>query len=83
LQWWGRLRDARSLQSLIYKWRREARKAADAWGFAAVVVETVPPAAPLSAESTPEPYVVVVKVRVARVRRHPVAHSESSLQRTS
>jgi transposase len=41
--------------SLVYKWRREARKAADACGFAAVVVETATAhSSGLSAESTPE-----------------------------
>jgi len=55
--------------SLVYKWRREAQKAADACGFAPVVVETPTPASPtLPAASAPEPYVVVVEVKDARVR---------------
>ena len=51
--------------SLVYKWRREARKSADATapGFAPVVIEALP-RAPLSAPaSEPEPSVIVVEVK--------------------
>jgi transposase len=55
--------------SLVYKWRREARRAASACGFVPVVVETSPPvsAAPPAA-SPSEPGVIVVEVKEARVR---------------
>jgi transposase len=55
--------------SLVYKWRREARRAASACGFVLVVVETSPPvsAAPPAA-SPSEPGVIVVEVKEARVR---------------
>jgi transposase len=55
--------------SLVYNWRREARRAASAYGFVPVVVETSPPvsAAPLAA-SPSEPGVIVVEVKEARVR---------------
>ena len=49
--------------SLVYKWRREARRAASACGFVPVVVETAPPAA-----SPSEPGVIVAEVKEARVR---------------
>ena len=55
--------------SLVYKWRREARKAAGACGFAPVVVEAPPSVSPaLPAASVSEPCVVVVEVKDARVR---------------
>ena len=55
--------------SLVYKWRREARKAASACGFAPVIVETPPPASPATpAASAAEPGVIVVEVKEARVR---------------
>ena len=55
--------------SLVYKWRREAGRAASACGFVPVVVETSPPvsAAPPAA-SPSEPGVIVVEVKEARVR---------------
>ncbi len=53
--------------SLVYRWRREARKSA--CGFAAVVVEMLPPvSAALRAASASEPRLVVVEVKDARVQ---------------
>jgi transposase len=57
--------------SLIYKWRREALKAAGAGvaGFAPVVIEAGPPtSAPQPASKASEPGVIVVEVKDARVR---------------
>jgi transposase len=55
--------------SLVYKWRREARKALSACGFAPVIVETPVPASPAApAASATEPGVIVVEVKDARVR---------------
>jgi len=55
--------------SLVYKWRREARKGASAGGFAPVVVEAPPPASPaVPAANAPERGVIVVEVKDARVR---------------
>ena len=56
--------------SLIYKWRREARIAASASGFARVIVEdTLPPRPPSSPPRTRcEPGVILVQMKDARVR---------------
>ena len=52
--------------SLVYKWRREARKSASviASGFAPVVIEASPAAQPVAGV----PEVIVVEVNDARVR---------------
>ena len=55
--------------SLVYKWRREVRKAASGCGFASVIVETPAPLSPATpAARPPEPGVIVVDVKDARVR---------------
>ena len=52
--------------SLVYKWRREARSAASGPGFAPVIVEH---AAPMPAPaSAPEPGVILVEMKEARIR---------------
>jgi transposase len=54
--------------SLVYKWRREARAAASASGFAQLVVENPPqPTTPTSA-SEREPGAIVVEMKDARIR---------------
>jgi transposase len=54
--------------SLVYKWRREARAAASASGFAQLVVENPPqPPTPTSA-SEREPGAIVVEMKDARIR---------------
>jgi transposase len=52
--------------SLVYKWRREARKAEKLPSFAPVVIEASPPAPP--PENTHEPGVITVEINEARVR---------------
>ena len=52
--------------SLVYKWRREARRAEDHGGFAPVVIETAPSEKPRGDAS--EPSVAVVELNEARVR---------------
>jgi transposase len=55
--------------SLVYKWRRGARKATGACGFAPVVVETPPPVSPaLPPAGGSDSSVIVVEVKDARVR---------------
>ena len=55
--------------SLIYKWRREARSAAGASGFARVIVEdTLPARPPSSPPNDFEPGVILVHMKDARVR---------------
>ena len=56
--------------SLVYRWRREARKAPDATGFAPVRIEGVAPRSTDTATKPParEPGVIVVEVKEARVR---------------
>ncbi|MGH6878629.1 MAG: IS66-like element accessory protein TnpA [Rhizomicrobium sp.] len=53
--------------SLIYKWRREARSAANTSRFARVIVEDTLPA-PSSPPNEPEPGVILVQMKDARVR---------------
>ena len=55
--------------SLVYKWRRDARQAAGAPGFARVIVDDA--ASPASAPSPPDetgPAVIVVRMKDAQVR---------------
>jgi transposase len=55
--------------SLIYKWRREARSSASASGFARVIVkDTLPARPPSSPPNEPEPGVILVQMKDARVR---------------
>jgi transposase len=58
--------------SLVYKWRREARVATDACGFAQVIVkdkDTPAPAASASSRSgEPEVGAILVEMKDARVR---------------
>ena len=55
--------------SLVYKWRREARRAEMATGFAPVVIEAAPPAPPAASSGTVgEAGVIMVEVNEARVR---------------
>ena len=56
--------------SLVYKWRREARKSTSlsASGFAPVVIEASPAAARHPAAGAGNPDVIVVEVNDARVR---------------
>ena len=57
--------------SLVYKWRREARRAASASGFARVIVEGPPPPRPTPPSAPPhefEPGVIVVHMKEALVR---------------
>ena len=56
--------------SLVYKWRREARAAAAASGFAPVAIETPPQLSTPSAshESELEPAAIIVEMNRARVR---------------
>jgi|SRR5450755_2870919 transposase len=56
--------------SLVYKWRREARAAANASGFARVMVEDSPrpPAATPAPLSAPELGAILVEMKGARVR---------------
>ncbi len=54
--------------SLVYKWRREARKAASARGFARVIVEAPPASAALPTARASEFGVIIVEVKDARVR---------------
>jgi transposase len=55
--------------SLVYRWRREARKAGGEPGFAPVVIDEAKPT-PLSVPAAREPEfgVIVVEVKDARVR---------------
>ena len=52
--------------SLIYKWRREARSAANTSRFARVIVEDTLPAP--SPPNEPEPGVILVQMKDTRVR---------------
>jgi transposase len=56
--------------SLVYRWRREARKTTNASGFAPVLIESAEPAASAPGKDTlaSEPCVIVVEVKEARVR---------------
>jgi transposase len=54
--------------SLVYRWRREARKATDASGFAPVLIEGVAPTSTAAEAPAPEPGLIVVEVKEARVR---------------
>jgi transposase len=56
--------------SLVYQWRRDARAAGGATGFAEVVVEHAPrpPIAKSAAMSDPEPSAILVEMNGARVR---------------
>jgi transposase len=55
--------------SLVYRWRREALKSAAVSGFAPVLIEEAVAAGPLTtAAPFPEPGVIVVEVKEARVR---------------
>ncbi len=50
--------------SLVYKWRREARSAASASGFARVIVEDTPP----SPAREPELGAIMIEMNGARIR---------------
>ena len=52
--------------SLVYKWRREARAAASAFGFARVIVEKTPQSP--SRASEPELGAILVEMNGARIR---------------
>jgi transposase len=52
--------------SLVYKWRREARGAADACGFAQVIVKDTPPSPSRCGE--PELGAILVEMKDARIR---------------
>ncbi len=52
--------------SLVYKWRREARKEDKLPGFARVVIEAAPPVS--SSGNAHEPSVITVEINEARVR---------------
>ena len=57
--------------SLVYKWRREARRttSAGASGFSPVIIETPPlPSLPLPPANGSEPGVIEVELKGARVR---------------
>jgi transposase len=56
--------------SLVYKWRRDARAAANVSGFARVMLEDSrrPPAATPGPPSAPEFGAIVVEIKGARVR---------------
>jgi transposase len=54
--------------SLVYKWRREARVAANACGFAQVVVKDTPAPAVASRSGEPEVGAILVEMKDARVR---------------
>ena len=57
--------------SLVYKWRRAARRttSADACGFSPVIIETPPPASPtLTPANGSDPGVIEVNMKGARVR---------------
>ena len=59
--------------SPVYRWRREARKAAQVSGFAPVLIEgAVAASSPMAAPSS-EPGLIVVDVKEARVRICPGA----------
>ena len=61
-------RRAEVCTSLVYKWRREARAAASASGFARVIVETPRQPRPLSPASEPEHGSILVEMNGARIR---------------
>ncbi len=65
--------------SLVFKWRREMRQAAqaDAGGFAAVVIEPAPTAPSASTSSRSDAAVIEVEMRGARVRIHAGAPSSA------
>jgi transposase len=56
--------------SLVYKWRREARAAADPSGFTQLMVEDSPrpPTATPAPTSAPEPGAILVEMKGARIR---------------
>ena len=54
--------------SLVYRWRREARKAAQVSGFAPVLIEGAVAASSPTAAASSEPGLIVVDVKEARVR---------------
>ena len=54
--------------SLVYRWRREALKAAEVSGFAPVLIEGAVAAPSLTAARCSEPCLIVVEVKEARVR---------------
>ncbi|MGA8863715.1 MAG: transposase [Gallionella sp.] len=55
--------------SLVYKWRREARAAAGASGFAQVTIENASlPSQPTLTTSESEPAAIIVEMNSARVR---------------
>jgi transposase len=55
--------------SLVYKWRREARGAAAACGFAPVIVNDTPaPAATAARSEGPEVSAILVEMKDARIR---------------
>ena len=54
--------------SLVYRWRREARQAAEVSGFAPVLIEEAVAAVPPTAARSSEPCLIVVEVKEARVR---------------
>jgi transposase len=54
--------------SLVYKWRREARGAADGCGFAQVIVKDTPAPAASSRCGEPEVGAILVEMKDARIR---------------
>jgi transposase len=54
--------------SLVYKWRREARGAADGCGFAQVIVKDMPTPASSSRSVEPEVGAILVEMKDARIR---------------
>jgi transposase len=54
--------------SLVYRWRREARTAAEDSGFAPVLIEEAVGAVPPRATRSSEAGLIVVEVKEARVR---------------
>ena len=54
--------------SLVYKWRREARGAADGSGFAPVIVKDTPAPASSSQSGEPEVGTILVEMKEARIR---------------
>ena len=65
--------------SLVYKWRREARDAADAGGFAQVIVKDTPAPAPAAASRSGEPEVGVILVEMKDARIRIGANASSAL----
>jgi transposase len=54
--------------SLVYKWRREARGAADGCGFVQVIVKDTPAPAASSRSGEPEVGAILVEMKDARIR---------------